>query len=141
MEEIMTTDERLRRKAAGLVMRSTRSAPRRSQLADLGHISGQPIIVVLDTDTLGEVVGRIIDERPAPPAIVAMYRPAVDSLVIWSVYPNSELSKPDVEPQSADHGSTIGLLFDYMQTAGLGTLHLQLTWAASTMRADKLVDA
>lgn len=122
----MTNDAATRRRAAALLMKLTRRPEDRAGLAAVGHRSGQPIIVVLATDTLGHVFGRLFDEHPEAPALIAVFWDEVPAkLDFLTINPDATFATP--EAQDAAHSSTIGMLIETMHANDMREVNVRLT--------------
>jgi hypothetical protein len=125
-------EKRERRAAAKMLLHALRSQEQRDLIAKTGHRSGQPVIVVLDSDTLGEVIGRIVNERVDPPVVVAMYRPADQGIVIWTFGPLEAVTAAMSDGQRAGHLATIGMLYDTMVANGEESMDVVLSAVGPT---------
>lgn len=123
----MTSDIATRRHAASALLRCVKTPAGRARLASAGHRHGEPIIVVLDSDTLGYVFGRLYEENPNPPAIVMMYRAERAQFAIWSIAPIAgPIAEDDEGAMPATHSATIGMLYDTMVANHRMNVDLQL---------------
>src|SRR5690242_11573718 len=99
-----------RRSAASHLATMAASKSGREALRRMGHTSGTPIIAVAETDTLGEMFGRVVAAAPAPPAIVATVRASdPEALVFLTLVPiPAPRGKGDDHHRIGD-SSTVGM--------------------------------
>jgi len=121
-----------RRSAASHLATMVASKSGREALRRMGHISGAPVIAVAETDTLGELFGRIVATAPAPPAIVATIRDAdPETLVFLTLFPiPAPHRKCDDDHHRIGDSSTVGMLLDYLVTSRRREISFSLTWGA-----------
>ena len=127
------SDGDARKFAASIVMKNFRHADFRANLDEVGHRSGEPIKVFLESDTLGMIAGRLIDEGVTDGATLAVYFP--DRLDISLC----RLGAPDIGEvtpvdKSAHEHSTIGMVIDAIRNSDSTAMDLVFLWTHSTVR-------
>lgn len=126
-----------RRAAASQIARMAATEDGRAFLKRIGHRSGEPVLVVSPSDTVGEMFARIAGSSPRPPAVVAVAheRDGLSFLAVWPAHLGGAI---DGDEHEIGDTSTVGLLLDYLATSGRRAISLSLTWGSS--RAE-LVDS
>lgn len=126
-----------RRAAASELARMAGTREGRAVLQRVGHQSDQPVLVVDETDTLGDLFSRVVAASPTPPAVVAIAH-RTGRLSFLALRPALASSEPGDDKHEIGETSTVGMLLEYLTTTGRRTISFSLTWGAQ--RAE-LVDA
>jgi hypothetical protein len=119
--------ERSRRLRAGAALaRNLGKSEIRKSFATNGYDSGQEIIVVLDSDRVGDVFERV--SGYSPPVTVAIYFEATKTMKFVTLEPGM-LKDPPMEQIGAN--STIGMLYEYLERLKRRSTSVRLTeWAS-----------
>ena len=125
----MTDDRSLRIKAGQALARMVATAAGRAALREAGHRDGHPIFVSLASDTLGDIMNRVMVDDP--PALVAVYDNTQLRFVLFSRGAGGDIG--DGHEVHAD--STIAMVLDYMATSQRQTLEFALTnWTGGQLK-------
>ena len=92
----------------------------------IGHRPKSPIVVCLDSDSISNVLNRVICEVPEAPATVAVYWATTDTLSFLSLEPGL----PTTQQADLSTRSTIGELFSCLEATD--NHRLTFTTAASS---------
>lgn len=109
----MAPDRALRLKAASALARVLGSPAERQNFKDHGYASGRQIVLALDSDPVGEVFDRVSGHTP--PVTVAIYFVETGELGFTDLSPSAPIEDYRPERDGVGAGSTIGMLYSYVQ--------------------------
>lgn len=121
----MAPDRALRLKAASALARALGNPSERQNFKQHGYTSGRQIVLALDSDPIGEVFDRV--KPHTPPVTVAIYFVETGVLGFTDLSPSAPISDYSPSRDGVGAGSTIGMLYQYVQRQSEHRFNFRLT--------------
>lgn len=127
-----------RRHAAVQLARIFASEEGCAAFREIGHVPGQPIMVVEPDDKLSEVFSRLYAEKFPSPALLAVAHP--DLFHVITLTANAAQTKLEEDGNhEVNMSSTIGILLDYIAARGNGSLTFAASWGMTAVASSREV--
>ncbi|MFF9393242.1 hypothetical protein [Streptomyces griseoluteus] len=121
----MVPERTQRLKAASVLAQALGSAEHRKLFEKHGFQPGQQIVLALDSDTVGDVLGRV--KEHSPPVTVAIYFVETGKIGYTDISPTAPIKDHDADRDDVGKTATIGMLYRYVERQRSHRFNFRLT--------------